>query len=575
MGKGHRILGRLRELFRGEPAQPPCNVIPIVFVPGIAGSNLRIKKDCQNTVRARLQLQEEATLPDPWRPPNGIYGGIKAVNEWNNYRGLQRQALLNLQTTEVDDEGFLEGGSEGFKKSPYTKDGKNFRGWGSVHAKSYGDYLIALEYQANAASYHRMPPDLKEKGRSRVFIPHALKVLMVPSSRTHFVEIRKRNGLLHCELSFDQIDTLLCNLMPVYVSGYNWLACNKTSAEALLENIRKIIQLYNDAKTENGAALYTCKDVILVTHSMGGLVARCAVQNDSHKTIRGVVHAAMPAVGTPAAYRRMVAGVELEVPADAFFLPHYRNAVSVLMGRNAEETTPVMANSAGCLELLPTGDYPKNWLVASGLQKNGQRKQLFALPKVDPYREIYEQKEAWYRLVDPTLLDPGMLNITETGGAWGFFSKRLKDAKDFHINLNRAAAGQLPTYACYGSDFTKRTFGTVRWHLTRVQPPQPFLEEQIQGASAFYSHHGGTNRVARGPHVDADGSMRELDFQIQEQDTGGDGTVSWQSGRAPEDYGLKGRIWPLSGFDHQYVFDSGAVRLFILWSICKIIGETK
>jgi hypothetical protein len=32
---------------------------------------------------------------------------------------------------------------------------------------------------------------------------------------------------------------------------------------------------------------------------------------------------------------------------------------------------------------------------------------MLALPKSDPYDEIYRDMSSWYRLIDPTLLDPG------------------------------------------------------------------------------------------------------------------------------------------------------------------------
>jgi hypothetical protein len=33
--------------------------------------------------------------------------------------------------------------------------------------------------------------------------------------------------------------------------------------------------------------------------------------------------------------------------------------------------------------------------------------EMLALPKADPYDEIYRDMSSWYRLIDPALLDPG------------------------------------------------------------------------------------------------------------------------------------------------------------------------
>lgn len=54
-----------------------------------------------------------------------------------------------------------------------------------------------------------------------------------------------------------------------------------------------------------------CNKVIIVTHSMGGLVARSAcVLHGAEGKVLGVIHGVQPSVGSPAAYWRMKAGFE-------------------------------------------------------------------------------------------------------------------------------------------------------------------------------------------------------------------------------------------------------------------------
>src|SRR4051812_6269596 len=58
---------------------------------------------------------------------------------------------------------------------------------------------------------------------------------------------------------------------------------------------------------------YECNQVIVVTHSMGGLVGRALVHPDYgnlQDKVLGIVHGVMPAIGAPAAYKRMRAGFE-------------------------------------------------------------------------------------------------------------------------------------------------------------------------------------------------------------------------------------------------------------------------
>jgi len=53
----------------------------------------------------------------------------------------------------------------------------------------------------------------------------------------------------------------------VYAVGYNWLESNRKSAERLKDKVEQIIL---NTKMDG----FSCEKVILVTHSMGGLVAR-------------------------------------------------------------------------------------------------------------------------------------------------------------------------------------------------------------------------------------------------------------------------------------------------------------
>ena len=86
------------------------------------------------------------------------------------------------------------------------------------------------------------------------------------------------------------------------------------------------------------------KTVILVTHSMGGLVARqYSEKMNGRDTILGIVHGVMPDLGSPAAYRRMKTGE--------------RGVVGAVIGADAANLMPVLAQSPGPLQLLPGKAY--------------------------------------------------------------------------------------------------------------------------------------------------------------------------------------------------------------------------
>lgn len=60
--------------------------------------------------------------------------------------------------------------------------------------------------------------------------------------------------------------------LPVHAVGYNWLQSNKTSAEHVAREIDRILAYYRSRNRD-------AEQVILVTHSMGGLVARALVRS--------------------------------------------------------------------------------------------------------------------------------------------------------------------------------------------------------------------------------------------------------------------------------------------------------
>jgi len=239
-------------------------------------------------------------------------------------------------------------------------------------------------------------------------------------------------GLSHCRLPLDKVLKIFECQMPVYAVGYNWLDSNAVSAQALLAKTERIIKLYKEAKGDDCSPLYTCEKVILVTHSMGGLVARAAAHLDNSRLFLGIVHGVMPAVGTPSAYQRMVSGVEGSLDREAIAAT-YRDGVVALMGRSTDRTTPVLANNAGPLQLLPSKEYPPRWLECAFHRDNGTADPILKLPEIDPYKEIYEQKEAWYRLVNPALIDPCKAHINSGIVPWEHYMKMIGLARDSHF----------------------------------------------------------------------------------------------------------------------------------------------
>ncbi|MCX6585728.1 MAG: hypothetical protein NTX13_04000 [Acidobacteria bacterium] len=204
--------------------------------------------------------------------------------------------------------------------------------------------------------------------------------------------------------------------LPVYAFGFNWTDDVRNAASKLLERIDTIIE---EARRVTGL----CEKVILLSHSMGGLVCRTASEVlDGRNKILGIVHCVQPVNGAPAAYWRMKAGFE---GSDKLGL------VQSALGNSGPKVTAILGNMPGGLELLPnklhvTNDKRKEWLRVIG--ENGE--ELLARPVNDPYQEIYRHKadvakpkgssatsNEYWGLVDPLLLNPA--NPAPPGGnAW-------------------------------------------------------------------------------------------------------------------------------------------------------------
>jgi pimeloyl-ACP methyl ester carboxylesterase len=129
-------------------------------------------------------------------------------------------------------------------------------------------------------------------------------------------------------------------MRPVYSCGYDWRQSNQTSAIALRARLKQILAKHPLAK-----------QVILVTHSMGGLVARAALTQGAQSDILGIVHNVIPADGAVVAYRRFFTGAQGGLHDDPF-------ALNLIMGGNRVQYAIMQSGLRGPTELLPSNSYP-------------------------------------------------------------------------------------------------------------------------------------------------------------------------------------------------------------------------
>lgn len=527
----------------------PDLVIPVLFLPGTMGTRLKIKN------RAKAPA---------WFPPEGTLQGLVAVIKHLSKSAADRQRLLDPNNTEIDDNGpaspdesskALLAIAEGNTDEERAK----WRGWGQVYGKSYSEILSVLE-----------------KSFAMIFDPSSQGKRLTTTWKTMVIDQQDATRL-GAQKSFEPLDDNVLRdaadvLYPVHAVGYNWLQSNVQSGKWLAQEIGRITSHYRSKGKK-------CEKVILVTHSMGGLVARACVQMPGlPDQILGIVHGVMPAIGAPAAYKRFKAGFE--------------GVEQVLLGRNAAECTAVMANAPGTLELLPTRKYKtkseqgeRHWLRASYAVSAGSGASSSAevlLGDADPYADIYlNNTKNWWKLIREDLINPARmpeaagdsLAVDADDEVVGD-NPRKSDFATFTANMMIAKGFQdlvedkyhPMTYAYYAADRKHLSWSEVHW-----KSDKPFLGE-IKEAVVGADDLNGALKLSCGATITGD-------FSVEAPKGLGDGTVPEESGSAPTPYVVQifrhgGKEKGHESYDHQDSYKAKLAQAVTLYSIVKIVAQS-
>lgn len=503
---------------------PGRTLVPVIFIPGIMGSNLK-----SNGKKA-------------WVPPNGIIEGLGEAFSRSGQKPKDRQRQLTADDCDV----YEHNEAVKLNDSYLALDKKEAerRHWGELHAASYLPILKELEERLN---YPYCNPEYDDNLPPQ----DAWKGAMHPQDGGPWSP--------RTPLTDEEFSSHLGRIyFPVHACGYNWLKSNDDSAKRVIARIEEI------EKRIEGSGYYTyAGKVLLVTHSMGGLVGRRVAQLVPDK-ILGVVHGVQPVTGAPVVYRRFKSGTE----AGGFFDLAGIGA-AVVLGWDAADTTCVLGNSPGPMELLPTRHYGPGWLRI----KDGKGNE-FRLPQgdpaailegrmeADPYAGIYEVSalDKWWGMVDPGLLDPaGKLNDNDDMPPRKYFLKQLGFAKKFHDALGLACHPN--TYAHYGDDPKHASFASVTWETSG----------DLSGVSAeALLNAPRTSAKLTGKTVVEIGGTTYT-FRLKGQDGPGDGTVPTPSGAAA--HRLEGirEVFGLTGFDHQFSYNNEIAQHTVLYAIGKLV----
>jgi hypothetical protein len=530
---------------------PPMVSLPVVFVPGIMGSNLA---DQDGEPVWLLNSTKGQPIGLAWR--------------WASKGPGARQQVLHPQRTQVYSDGSVPKKMAGMVSRRETyKD----RGWGEVGETSYHEFLLWLEDKMNGQGFNPAKWD--------DFFYTSVSAAPAPGARPPEPKLypgiaMEMNGLPRMAeeghvtapvMSDDLLKRAKCRF-PVYACGYNWLASNEVAGARLKARIETII-------AENNSGAFKCQQVILVTHSMGGLVARfCSQLPGMQEKIAGIVHGVMPAVGAAVAYRRCKVGMR-----DEDF------GAALVIGSTGQEVTAVFAQAPGALQLLPANGYRPRWLSVS----DAQGKNLVNLPASDPYEEIYLVKDRWWGLVREEWLSP----TNGTPIDWNEFSKNVKRAKDFHSKIS--GHYHPHTFVYYGaSGGPQASFETIKWSMRKGLQPEKGMRPTEQEISS-YTHQmvreqgrneifvGGETKVQStyGPGGGGVTSYETSFWEIQSamQDGNGDGTVPASSGMAPRRDGGTNiqQQFRLQGFSHEPSFKDPTAQRVTHYAITKIAAMAK
>lgn len=541
---------------------PPKRVVPIVFIPGIMGSNLRLSQarqtelgksdnmawnpDDKSTSAALInaspatrqkQLDPDQTEVDTYDPVRNPTGDPDETAEMRHSPAKPTQEYYAFPKGALDVRSVLLLDDPPGTPNGRTREQKAYeRGWGEVLFSSYKTVLELCESHLN------MPFG----AGARPTEWWSTNMLGVPPARWGAVAAMPLQSLDEKTLR----EAVKGRCFPVHAMGYNWLKSNRDSGLAVAQRIEALIAKYQSWG-------FQCDQVILVTHSMGGLVARAVIHpqmgNLKHR-VAGIVHGVMPAIGAAAGYRRFRCGVEGLGPT------------AKVCGQTGQNVTAVLANAQGGLELLPSEAYGNGWLQAGTHDAT-----LLTLPaKGDPYEEIYKVRGKWYQLLNEAWINPGGLR----GSSLTATLRKLDAAKAFHRALN--GFYHENSYAHYGADAKHPAWRDIVWRLSKrvnVKAVETLrtLDDDGTGRLTLNEYGGGKRSAEPMSSFDTlDPSARILTCTLLDATAPGDQTVPMHSADDQARSGKFKGIFRQAGYEHQASYADSNALFSTLYSIIRI-----
>lgn len=569
---------------RHDVRVPPGKVIPVIFLPGVMGSNLRMSKKRQHDDLKRPD--NRAWRPDDLMTASGEFDvacGNGMGNWLKNATPAQRQLVFDPNETEVEYYHYTESNER------FDPDGKETLAADARH-QNVPDSLEAIPPLMGQRSLpvgrgsSRRPVMGKKRetpaqiarwrGWSEVLFAGAYGEMLKTAENYlnnmllggelnptwHTVCISPSEfggGTKEAPVSETDLKKIAACWYPVHAMGYNFLKSNGDSAKVIAERIRGLVRGYQ----KRG---FKCDEVIIVTHSMGGLVGRALLHqrygnmlNDKDVKVLGMYHNVMPTMGAAATYKRMRFG----------FQDQWGPAASLkaqIIAINGKHATAILANTPAPLEMLPGTAYGREWLKVV----DGSDKTLWSWPRgsATSLESIYLQPySAWWRLVNPDWVNPAGATKRSGGGLQNVY-RRLTDATNFLRSIEQTFH---PTncYASFCASSEHLSYGEVVFKAEELWTP--FVEADrdplppVETWKLLSDDARGMLKVQAG--------HRNLALSLQKAQAPGDETVPSErsarhiNGTLFSHGNEKGR-----GYEHQTSYSDEQVLTSMLYSIVKI-----
>lgn len=585
-------------------------IIPVIFLPGVMGS----------------PLINSVTGDEMFFAPNtdGMLGDLGAlptlISMW--FKGAStRERKFDPTVAQVTPFGPVSAGTheKGDSAIQYVDEAEaRRRGWGSVYRSSYQPLLAWLQEQLNEPKHMG-----KTKGAWAEADPDGKKWALKPVLDTEPSDYgandagKQGRGQAITEES-EVFKHFLKYQYRVYAIGYNWLQSNEKSAKQVIDGAN-----FEDKKTGQKMRLMGINEIIkendsgkaiILTHSMGGLVARMAIaMHGAMNLFHGVFHNVLPATGAPIAAKRFRTGGGSEGGKNGFIN-------GALLGSNADEFVAVAANAPGALELLPMPDYHQGeaWWIFARLDGTP----VLKLPQQgDVYNELYTNPK-WYGLVPEqsvSLLDPANVVKDRLGAdstdntVFEYFNETMLSVVRNQKKITDKYHDK--TYVTYGDGELKPrgspasgdshgkpviekgkkmadllAWGTVMW---KGNLPADVTEEELRAARFLGEKHDDSHTGTLRVHLDS----RNITVEFEVQKTAklppgcdapdpkkngiipGDSTVPVWSAEAPAHSAEGGAahgvqmVFDQGGYVHQDSYNHPWVRWALLYSIAQIATD--